>query len=245
MSNSISASIDLPTPRGLADALLDLQRYDLPKRVRSKTVINVCLVFSLIVHGMLFVRFDFWGVRGSSPDPAGHSFQVELSRPAPPEPVKPEPKPNPKPKPLPVPEKVITTETPQQQQVVMEEPKEEEEIEVEEPPPPPVSTSPAQKALLTSLKQQYLQTIAAHLEKHKYYPRSARRRHIEGKVRVSFELLENGDIINLQISSGHPTLQKATRKSINNALPLPPIPEQLASLDTIDIEYAMQFSLAN
>jgi protein TonB len=85
--------------------------------------------------------------------------------------------------------------------------------------------------------------VAAHLEQHKFYPRAARRRHIEGAVQVSFELLEDGNISNLQILSGHSSLQKATEESIYQALPLPARPQTLLALQSIKIEYAMRFSL--
>jgi len=114
------------------------------------------------------------------------------------------------------------------------------------PRPSPASqtrSGAAQSALLLSAKQQYLQQIAAHLDAHKFYPGTARRRHIEGAVQVSFELLEDGNISNLHILSGHSTLQKATEESIYHALPLPARPQQLLSLHRIKIEYAMRFSL--
>ena len=98
-------------------------------------------------------------------------------------------------------------------------------------------------ALLSRAKDEYMKILAAHIDRHKFYPRSARRRHIEGLVGVSFDLLKNGQILNLHTSSGHPTLQKASMDSIRSALPMPSRPESLLALNTMKIEYSMQFLL--
>jgi len=46
----------------------------------------------------------------------------------------------------------------------------------------------------------HLEEIMALLRKNLYYPRMARKRHIEGRVMVRFELLENGKIRNITIT---------------------------------------------
>lgn len=98
-------------------------------------------------------------------------------------------------------------------------------------------------ALVKKTRDQYMKMLAAHLDRHKFYPRSARRRHVEGKVEVSFDLLTNGQIINLHTLSGHPVLQKAAMDSIYSALPMPARPEALLALNTMKIEYSMQYDL--
>lgn len=105
-----------------------------------------------------------------------------------------------------------------------------------------ISTS-RDSALLSSIKEQYLHNISSHLDKHKFYPRAARRRHLEGDVNISFDLLVNGSIADLKISSGHSALKRAAYESISSALPLPSRPTQLALLETIKINYSMKFSL--
>lgn len=103
--------------------------------------------------------------------------------------------------------------------------------------------APVDPALLSRAKDEYMKILAAHIDRHKFYPRSARRRHIEGLVGVSFDLLKDGQILNLHTSSGHPTLQKASMDSIRSALPMPSRPESLLALNTMKIEYSMQFLL--
>ena len=142
-------------------------------------------------------------------------------------------------------------------------------VQVTQTPPPPVmethadedtsaeeETRPAARpesaptpaatdaAFLASVRQQYLQQIATLLEQHKYYPRSARRRHIEGEVEVSFELLANGGIHGLQVRDGHSSLQQAARASVESALPFPPLPDALhSSIERLPIHYVMRFAL--
>ena len=102
---------------------------------------------------------------------------------------------------------------------------------------------PVNSKLLSDIKNQYLKTIASHLDKHKYYPRSAQRRHIEGEVNVTFDLLQNGHILNLKVMSKHSALERATITSINSALPMPERPDNIINLNIIPIEYTMKFSL--
>lgn len=106
-----------------------------------------------------------------------------------------------------------------------------------------VQTNQSDPALLDKTRNEYIKILAAHIDKHKFYPRSARRRHIDGQVKVSFDLLNNGQILNLHTFSGHPVLQKATMDSIRSALPMPPRPESLLALNTMKIEYSMQYAL--
>lgn len=117
-----------------------------------------------------------------------------------------------------------------------------EEQPAEQTASQPLNT-PTDPALLETEKAAYLKRIAAHIDKHKFYPRAARRRHIEGKVNVSFDLLIDGRISNLHTYSGPQILQQATADSIHGALPFPERPESLHALNSITIEYAMQFAL--
>ena len=221
--------------------------------LNSKKIISLCLFFSVAVHASFLVKFNGFDSSPRLNTPISRSIDIVLSKyipeqpPEPQEVVKPvKPKKVIQPKPKPVEKKIVQPVKPEPvveeaEEIVEEPPVEEERVEqvVESQPyNPPVNT-----ALLAIEKEQYLNTIAAHLEKYKFYPRSARRRHIEGDVKVSFDLLEDGNILNLKIFSGHSALQKATSASITSALPMPPRPESLLALNTIKIEYSMQFSL--
>ncbi|MCW9013656.1 MAG: energy transducer TonB [Gammaproteobacteria bacterium] len=246
-----STSRNLLIPYTVEERLADLLAL-----IQNRKIITFCLLFSIGLHIVFLIRFDGLENRHDSNKPISHSIDIVLNKYIPE--VAPQIQQETKPverkkvapkKPRPVEKKIVApVETPAvvEEQIVedvvedkpIEEPPEEEQVVQSMP-----NNAPVDPALLVSKKRQYLETIAAHLDKHKFYPRSARRRHIEGDVKVSFDLLENGDILNLKIFSGHSTLQKATSESINNALPMPPRPESLLALNTMNIEYSMQFSL--
>lgn len=154
--------------------------------------------------------------------------------PPPPEPPKPEPKSTPKPTPTPKPKP-----KPKPQPT---------------PPPPPVSqpvTAPvvAEKAepappdpeLLRRIREQYLNRLLAHIEAHKFYPTTARRRRLEGEIQVSFTLGEGGRITNLAVSGGHPLLQKAAEEAVLKAEPMPKPPAEVPC--PLPVRYAMAYDL--
>lgn len=67
----------------------------------------------------------------------------------------------------------------------------------------------------------YKQRLFAHIDAHKIYPPSARRRQIEGQVRVSFTIEPGGALSDLKVTEGHPQLEAAARQTLQSALPLP------------------------
>lgn len=91
------------------------------------------------------------------------------------------------------------------------------------------------------IRQRYFSTLLTHIEGHKYYPRSARHRGIEGSIQVSFRLLANGNITGLIASGGPLILRRAAKSSVTNALPLPLCPPEVTC--PIQVSYAMQFKL--
>jgi protein TonB len=87
-------------------------------------------------------------------------------------------------------------------------------------------------------KQQLLKTIA----EHKYYPKRARRRHIEGRVEVGFVVMQDGVIENIRVadSSGESVLDKAALDAIRRAGRFDPIPIELGLSSwtfTVPLEY--------
>jgi len=228
---------------------LNHQQDDFVHFLHENKLISLMLVISVILHVMLFLRFG---------DIDQHNSENSLSRnlvisltsitpEAPPEITqKPQQKPDPestRSRPELVKktdrhaDKLITEQqlkqntqqkVPQTQQRTAQQ---QSEVAIQDP------------ALLNRSKDDYMKILAAHIDKHKFYPRSARRRQIEGKVQVSFDLLTNGQILNLHTFSGPSILQQATMDSIRSALPMPNRPESLLALNTMKIEYSMLFVL--
>ncbi len=116
---------------------------------------------------------------------------------------------------------VIEEKVVEKEEVVEEEPVEQEEMQVvavEEEEAKEIIVTPNAAVVLSPAAQEaidappaenitpedayvkaHITEIMALLRKNLYYPRMARKRGIEGKVMVRFELLENGDIQNITI----------------------------------------------
>ncbi|MFW2440457.1 MAG: TonB family protein [Arenicellales bacterium] len=224
---------------------------------------SAALVISLLIHGALFInRTTELSTIPEKRGPENSITRISFLVPAPsmvtpvemmpelpePQPVieKPEPKPKPKPKPEPKPEL---------KSKLKPKPKPVEKVtasrEVRQTPTraPPVSTAEVEKALpvlqpvvdprlSAQARQSYLTELLSHIESHKHYPRSARRRHIEGVVQVSFRLLPEGQIDGLKVTGKRRVLQQASRNAVVASLPVPSPPEEL------DLPLAINFSMA-
>lgn len=222
--------------------------------LHENTLISLMLVISVLLHSLLFLHFGDTNHQPSE-KATSHSLSISLSRMTPERPPETETqKPQIKRRVQPAPSKAVLvkqTEHPtetaisQKQDTPVEPVAKQEQLEqtlrqTAQHQPKRIALDPAP---LSRARDEYMRALAAHIDKHKFYPRSARRRHIEGQVRVSFDLLSNGQILNLHTFSGQPILQKATLDSIRSALPMPARPESLLALNTMKIEYSMQFAL--
>lgn len=231
-----------------------------PDTMRSTDGIvwSAALVLSLLIHGALFInRTSELSTVPEKKGPENSITRISFLVPAPsvakpvevmPElsqaqPVieKPEPeakaksKPKPKPKPKPV-EKVIPAS----------------ELRQIPTRTPPISTAESEKTLPVlqpvvdsrlseQARQSYLAELLTHIESHKHYPRSARRRRIEGVVEVSFRLLPEGQIDGLKVAGKRRVLQQASRSAVVASLPVPSPPKELAL--PLLINFSMAFIL--
>lgn len=89
--------------------------------------------------------------------------------------------------------------------------------------------------------QHYLAELRAAIAAHKQYPALARRRGIEGEVKVSFTLLADGSVRDVRVSGGPRPLRSAARQAVHRAAQLPPPPAGVPS--PMPVQYAMDFSL--
>ncbi|WP_428605203.1 energy transducer TonB [Sedimenticola sp.] len=218
---------------------------------------------SVVIH--ILVIMDLWQNRVmTAPEtavpPTPTSVRISFSAPEPmaepaPEPkLKPEPEPKPKPKPESKPE-------PKPKPKPKLEPKPNPPIkpldrmreEVSEEKTPQVATQPMEAPALplaeipqqldrAGLKDSYIEQLLRHIERYKHYPMPARKRGIEGLVKVSFVLAENSQITDLRIEGGHRLLNKATRTALQKALPLPRSPQALAL--PIRLAFNLSYSLS-
>ncbi|MDQ6956947.1 MAG: energy transducer TonB [Mariprofundaceae bacterium] len=94
---------------------------------------------------------------------------------------------------------------------------------------------------LKQLKQHYLSRILSKIQSHKNYPYSARRRHIEGDVHVSFMVDAQGHISGLHLTGGSSALRLSTRRAIEDSLPFP-VPSAILS-QSMHSQFVMQYRL--
>jgi protein TonB len=109
-----------------------------------------------------------------------------------------------------------------------------EEVAVAQPLPP--KAQPKANHL-----EIYLAKVMSSIEQKKRYPTLARRKNIQGRVKVSFKLACDGKITELDISGSHNLLRKATNKAIKAAHPFPKMPEELNC--PLPVSYAMAYTL--
>jgi len=94
-------------------------------------------------------------------------------------------------------------------------------------PEAPINKPALTEVALENERESYLLQLLAHIDNHKFYPRSARRSGIEGEIQVVFYLLRDGNISDLQIKGGNKILRNAAKQAVQQSLALPPPPESM------------------
>jgi len=97
------------------------------------------------------------------------------------------------------------------------------------------------EGLIKRETEHYLTAVMAHIERHKWYPKAARRRGIEGEVNVSFTLFPDGSARQLVVENGPSLLLAAARKAVEEAIPMPTPPASIHC--PLECQFRMQFNL--
>ncbi len=97
------------------------------------------------------------------------------------------------------------------------------------------------EGLIKRETERYLTEVMAHIEKHKWYPKAARRRGVEGEVHVRFVLHHDGSTEGLRVESGPSMLVAAARKAVEKAMPMPSPPAGVHC--PLECEFRMRFNL--
>jgi len=233
--------------------------------MRERFIRPAAVAVSLAIHGAALWNFSDYVIKAySKPEETKLvtriSFKkqepkvVEKPKPAP----KPKPRPKPKPKPRPKPKHEPKPEPkpePEQQPEPLPEPEPEPVVEPVEPEPvsmpvaqtapppvpPKIEEPPVDFEKIEREKRRYLAEVLGKIEKNKYYPRAARRRGMQGLVRVSFTILDKGGVRNIRVKDAPGVLMKAAEKAVLQSVPLPSPPDTVFC--PLEIEYAMEFKL--
>lgn len=68
-------------------------------------------------------------------------------------------------------------------------------------------------------KKHFLSKVRRKIEKNKYYPRIAKKRGMEGIVKVRFRILSNGNVSDISVS-GPKVFHTSAKEAVNNAFPI-------------------------
>ena len=210
---------------------------------------SVTLLIALVLHGgiaMLFAQ----STPEPLPEPPEQQLRVSLlaavaetTATAPPvTPLPPNLEPVSQPKPKPAPEPVIQEPTPKPHPAVepIPEAPQPESLPVEESFEPvetpeliqkterPTPVEPTAVPLGAVATEKYEQLLVAWLEKHKKYPRRAKRLRIEGEGRLRILIDRTGRTqhVTLERGTGNRLLDKAALEMAERADPFPPMPEK-------------------
>ncbi len=214
-------------------------------------------LFSATVHGALLWLFADTIVKPGekAKTPLKTHISISFQRPTPtpkapepelepepiPEPVpEPEPEPAPKPKPIPKPKpKLEPKPKAKPKPVPRSEPKPDSKPVAADPTP--TTTQATMRSDPADRIRTYRSIISAEIERHKNYPRTARKNGIRGTVQIRFRINRDGSVDGLQVSGGHRILRIAARKAVRRAAPLPPPPPG-ASIP-FAVSFGMEFTL--
>lgn len=94
--------------------------------------------------------------------------------------------------------------------------------------------------MIEDLRRRYVAEVMALIEAHKFYPSAARRRRIEGDVRMTMRIDADGRPCHVESSGAADILNRAARKSLDaSSIPTPPGGIALP----VRIEFIMQYRL--
>lgn len=100
---------------------------------------------------------------------------------------------------------------------------------------------PITKIDTTLIKEQFFSLVKNKIDSNKEYPNSARRRGIEGSIKVKFQITKEGNVKDISILSGKKIFHKAVLNAINNSFPIK-IPKELNSFP-LYINLELKFNL--
>jgi len=105
------------------------------------------------------------------------------------------------------------------------------------------TSSPQKKAKNNQYRKAFLRNVRSSIIANKKYPKLAKRRHIEGAVKVRFDITKNGEVTNIRFINGKRIFQKSIRKTLENTFPIT-IPNRVKDeLPINDVSVILHFNI--
>jgi len=105
------------------------------------------------------------------------------------------------------------------------------------------SSEPHQKVKNDQYRKAFLRDVRSNIIANKKYPKLAKRRHIEGSVKVRFDITQNGEVTNIRFINGKRIFQKSIRKTLERTFPIS-IPNRVrAELPINDVSVILHFNI--
>jgi len=105
------------------------------------------------------------------------------------------------------------------------------------------SSTPQPKVKNDRYKKAFLRHVRANIIANKRYPKLAKRRHIEGSVKVRFDITQTGEVTNIRFINGKRIFQKSIRKTLERTFPVNIPNEVRAELPINDVSVVLHFNI--
>ncbi len=92
-------------------------------------------------------------------------------------------------------------------------------------------------------KRAFLRKVREQIVANKRYPKLAYRRHIEGSVKVRFDITAQGEVTNIRFINGKSIFQKSIRRTLQHTFPISIPPNMRGKLPISDISVVLHFNL--
>ena len=98
---------------------------------------------------------------------------------------------------------------------------------------------------LSAKKREFLKSVRESIYSNKRYPLRAKRRNIQGRIHVTFDILADGDIVNIRVDDGPRVLKKEVRRALRKSFPIDIPPSISSEFPMRNISVNIDFKLKN
>ena len=108
----------------------------------------------------------------------------------------------------------------------------------------PTTVAPTQTVVKNNYhKKAFLRNVRSKIIANKKYPKIAKRRHVEGSVKVRFDITKQGQVSNIRFINGKRIFQKSIRKTLERTFPMGIPAEVKGELPISDISVVLHFNI--